>query len=69
MKRYWQKQYRRVKCRGVAADLPAHESRDWLTDCNFNAMRKSIEISGLTIRWKKPCIAQCPRTMMGKCHN
>ena len=42
MKRYWQKQYRRVKCRGVAADLPAHVSRDWLTDCNFNAMRKSI---------------------------
>ncbi len=42
MKRYWQKQYRRTKYRGVAADLPAHESRAWLTDCNFNAMRKSI---------------------------
>ena len=42
MKRYWQKQYRRTKYRGVAADLPAHESRAWLTDCNFNVMRKSI---------------------------
>ena len=41
MKRYWQKQYRRTKYRGVAADLPAHESRAWLTDCNFNAMRKN----------------------------
>lgn len=42
MKRYWQKQYRWAKCRGVAADVPAHESRAWLTDCNFNAMRKRI---------------------------
>ena len=42
MKRYWQKQYRWAKCRGVAADVPAHESRAWLTDCNFNAMRKCI---------------------------